>query len=374
MITCFTKHGDIIREYSLLQNEWKDNCVELTWDISEYSKKNRCLVISQYGFESKSSRRGNLDLIIIPNIKNRILRKLFNNIYYKLKLFKKLRKNRVTHFIPADAHGFDLFLFFTKMLKIEVIPNLSRLDHVSKKYIRLFKLFKLNKFIVPGKYYKNELLASGIGSETTIRIRQPKYPERFFTFREIPVFNGGSFKVLFTGRLIKEKGIYEFLEAAISVSKRNDNCTFYIAGDGVEQLNIKRIIDLEKVSSKIHLLGSFSNLEIGTLMMNADVIVFPTYTEGFAKTWIESILTCTPIILTPLPAITDILKDGVNSFYIPLKNSAAIETLVTELSKSPGRLDKIRDELSKTKAVLIKQSNGNFKECVEFLISRNEHS
>ncbi len=373
MKICFSKHGNIINELDLLETSWKENCVELIWDIHGFSINQKCLLISQFGFQKITRQKNNLELIILPNIKNPLLKKIFNRGFYQISLFNVLRKSEITHFVPADSRGFGLFLIFLKLLKIKIIPNLSRQDHLKIKYLILYKIFKIKTFIVPGYYYKKQLVKKGIGSEQTIKVRQPHYPKSFTYFEKLPYFENNTFKVLFTSRLIKAKGIFEFLDAAISVVNNHKHIHFYIAGIGDEYKTIKKKIDENHLEKRIHLLGNFTNLEIGNLMLNSDLLVFPSHTEGFAKTWIESIITETPTILTPLPAITDILKDGINSIYIEVNNSYEIQEKIILLSQSPQILKDIKKELIKTKEILVKQSDGNFKECIEQLIYENEN-
>jgi glycosyltransferase involved in cell wall biosynthesis len=369
MKLCFTKHGNIIEEYALLNTSWKNNCIEMIWDIDKISKNQKSMVISQFGFEKRTIENANIELVIIPNLKNRLLRKLFNNLFYQIVLFTLLRKKKVTHLIPADSRGFGFFLLCCTLLKIKTIPNLSRENHLNLSNLMAFKLFKINSFIVPGYYYKKNLIKKGLGKEETIKVRQPHYPESFTQYKKLEMFNQDTFNVLYTGRLIKAKGINEFIEAAIAISlENNNNINFYVAGNGNEFDSIKEKIKANNLEKRIYLLGNFSNLGIGNLMLNSNLLVFPSHTEGFAKTWIESIITFTPTVLTPLPAITDILKDKINSFHIPINSSANIKKAILHLSNSPHIIQQLREELIKTKKILAQQKNGNFKECVEQLI------
>ena len=348
MKLCFTKHGNILEEYALLDTSWENNCVEMIWDIDKISKNQKAMVISQFGFEKRTIENANIELVIIPNLKNRLLRKIFNNLFYQIVLFTLLRKKKVTHLIPADSRGFGFFLLCCILLKIKTIPNLSRENHLNFNFLMMFKIFRINSFIVPGYFYKKNLIKKGLGNEKTIKVRQPEYPMSFTQYKRLPLFNQDSFNVLYTGRLIKAKGINEFIEAAIAISLENNNINFYVAGIGDEFDSIKEKIQANNLEKRIYLLGNFSNLEIGNLMLNSNLLVFPSHTEGFAKTWIESIITSTPTVLTPLPAITDILKDKINSFHIPINSSSSIKTTVLHLSNSPHIIQEIRKDLIKT--------------------------
>lgn len=365
-VICFTKHGNIINEYQKLTDAWKENCIELIWDINRIASKYKCIVVSQNGDDNLLFINEGITLIIVKNLENKILRFFFNRVYYLIKLFKILRKEKITHFIPADSRGFGLFIISCKLLGIIVVPNISREDHVTRFYLLVFKILKVKDFIVPGYYYKTIL--SKINSKNNVCVRQPSYPDSFFTKTKLCEFQNGNFNVLFASRLIKAKGIYEFLDAAIRICKKELNITFYIIGDGIEFRNVESIIKFNSLSQKIVLLGNKDNLMIGNYLLNSDVLVFPSYTEGFAKSWIEAILTHTPMVLTPLNAIKELLTDNENCLYIPVKSDKAIESAIIKLFENKDLYKKIKTNLSNMENVLIDQKQGNFEECVLKLI------
>lgn len=365
-VICFTKHGNIINEYQKLTDVWKENCIELIWDINRIASKYKCIVVSQNGDDNLLFVHKDITLIMIKNLHNKTVRFFFNKVYYLINLFFILYKEKITHFIPADSRGFGLFIIFCKLLDIIVVPNISRENHVTRFYLLVFKILKVKDFIVPGYYYKTIL--TKLNNRNSVYVRQPSYPDSFFTKTNLCEFQNGDFNVLFASRLIKAKGIYEFLDAAISISRKKLNITFYILGDGIEYETVKNIITHNGLEQKILMLGNKDNLMIGNYLLNSDVLVFPTYTEGFAKSWIEAILTHTPMILTPINAIKELLTDNHNCLYIPVKSDKAIESAIIKLFENKDLYKKIKSNLSNIEDLLIEQKQGNFEECVLKLI------
>jgi glycosyltransferase involved in cell wall biosynthesis len=356
---CITKSGDIISEYNKLNSIWSENTIELIWDIKKISKEYNTIVVSQFGNKNTQLIEENIKLFCIKNLRNKYLSQLF----YFYSLIRMMLKYKVKYYIPADLRIIYSLIIF-KFLNIIIIPNISRENHVTKNHLFIYRILQVKKFIVPGVYYKDLLLKHIKGS--VVLVRQPLYPEIFFYNGEISTFDKNKFNVLFASRLIKEKGIYEFVEAAIEIC--NDfyfnEINFHIVGIGEEYITIKKIIAENDLSNRIFLSGYVENYKIGNYLMNSDIFVFPSYTEGFAKSWIEAVITNTPMILTPLNAIKNILVDKKNCFYIQPRSSTEIQNAIIELYKNKMLLSEIRNNLKSVKNKILASKDGNFEECV----------
>jgi len=365
---CFSKHGDIQTEYSKLNDKWKDNYIELIWDINQIQKNYNCIVISQYGNNYSTIESDNIKLINIKKCGVKFLNSLVNNIIYIITTIYILKRNKISHFIPADFRGLCFIVFFCKLIKIKIIPNISRENHVTNYYQKLFTFFKVNDFIVPSNYYKKKLKKNN--QNINALIRQPLYSDCFFEKKQIPEFQNGKFNVIFISRLIKAKGISEFLCAAVNICTCYKDINFYIVGDGEEKGSVLHFITDNNLKDRVIVLGNKENYEIGNYLLNSDVLVFPSYTEGFAKTWIEAIFTNTPMILTPINAIVNLLTDMQSCIFIPFKSVKEIEVAIISLYSDKELYYKIKKNLIEVKELLKNQKDGNFKECVLKLINQ----
>ncbi len=121
--------------------------------------------------------------------------------------------------------------------------------------------------------------------------------------------------VTFLGRLLKEKGIEEFLKAAKDISTSNDNIKFVIAGwideSNPSSISITALKSYLSVN-KIIYLGEIS--EVRELLYLTDVFVVPTYREGFPRSVLEAMAMEVPVITTSVPGAADAvthLHDGI---------------------------------------------------------------
>ena len=119
--------------------------------------------------------------------------------------------------------------------------------------------------------------------------------------------------ILFLGRLDKQKGLVELLEAARKLSETGREFHLTIVGNGgdkKELISLQRKFDLE---SRVTFYGVTSNAEeIKSLYRDADVYIIPTYHEGFPRTIYEAMIFGTPVITTMVGGIPDLMKDGHN--------------------------------------------------------------
>lgn len=125
---------------------------------------------------------------------------------------------------------------------------------------------------------------------------------------------------LFVGRLLKEKGIFDFVEAAKIVKKEYPEAEFHIAG-GLDRefpnsLKQNELDELVK-SGIVSYLGQINMVE--KLKEPGIVIIIPSYySEGLNRSLMEGCATGKPIITTNQPGCAEALTDGKNGYMIPV--------------------------------------------------------
>lgn len=130
-------------------------------------------------------------------------------------------------------------------------------------------------------------------------------------------------------RMIIEKGVKEFVWAAISIQKNYNYCEFIIAGDvdygNPHTLSKKWLNDHCKGSIKW--LGHIDNVK--EIMKETDIVVLPTYyREGIPKCLIEAASMGKPIITTDTPGCREIVKHNLNGkFILPMDSVALVEAI-----------------------------------------------
>lgn len=127
-----------------------------------------------------------------------------------------------------------------------------------------------------------------------------------------------SISFLFIGRLLKEKGIKEFVDAAKLVKKRFPTVTFTVLGGldeanpgGMRQSELKQLID----SGVIIYPGHVEDVE--SFIAQHSVFVLPSYREGYPRSTQEAMAIGRAIITTDVPGCRETVFDGFNGFIVP---------------------------------------------------------
>ncbi|WP_094549347.1 glycosyltransferase family 4 protein [Petroclostridium xylanilyticum] len=131
----------------------------------------------------------------------------------------------------------------------------------------------------------------------------------------------GIIRFLFIGRIMKEKGIEEYLEVAEILTKKYPNIEFQILGS-FEEEKYKDII-LNNKNSRIKYLG-ISN-DVRNEIREADCIVNPSYHEGMSNVLLEGAAMGKPLIASNIPGCKEIIEDGYNGYLFEARSAVSLE-------------------------------------------------
>lgn len=138
------------------------------------------------------------------------------------------------------------------------------------------------------------------------------------------------YSFLYLGRLDKEKGLLELLDAIHSLKVQGiDNFKFDIVGDGYHEDEIKEKAKQLKLDTVVKFHGGVTDLtQLKAYYINADLFVLPTYHEGFPRTLYEAMIFKVPIVTTFVGGIPSLMKDKFNCVKIEPKSSDSIESAI----------------------------------------------
>lgn len=152
-----------------------------------------------------------------------------------------------------------------------------------------------------------------------------------YNFTEEPV--GESIKVIMACRLLKEKGVYEYVDAAKLIKSRLNNVEFLLAGTpDSENPNSVLLSELTEWDENgvIQYLGQCDN--IPKLFSESHIVTMPSYYgEGVPKVLIEAAACSRPIVTTDNPGCRDSIIPDVTGLLIPIKNSQYLADSLTTL-------------------------------------------
>lgn len=144
--------------------------------------------------------------------------------------------------------------------------------------------------------------------------------------------------ILFASRLLLDKGIREFVEAAAILRSRSVNCRFVVAGEpdagSPRSVTSQQIADWRQRDS-IEFIGHHDNMP--DLLARSTAVVLPTaYGEGVPRILVEAAASGTAIICSTHPGCHAVVEDGVNGYMLSSISPTDIAASVCRLLQEPG--------------------------------------
>lgn len=124
------------------------------------------------------------------------------------------------------------------------------------------------------------------------------------------------YDVVFSGRLVKNKGIFLLLKAIKNI-KRQASIKLIIIGSGPLENKIKRFIAKNKLENNIKLAGWLPTInDVAKIYNQSKVLVMPSLNEGGPRVTLEAMACKVPVITSRVGIMFDIIKDGENGLFI----------------------------------------------------------
>mgnify|MGYP003588217846 CR=1 FL=1 len=143
--------------------------------------------------------------------------------------------------------------------------------------------------------------------------------------------------LLFVGHVTKNKGIFELVESFSLLSNIDELILV-----GPFELEVKnKIIELAGIKSdKITFTGALDKVEVLNAMQQANVLVLPSYTEGFPNVIIEAMAMQCPVVATNVGAVPNMLNDGYSNpagLVVEPKNVEALTEALDFMISNPDQ-------------------------------------
>ena len=120
----------------------------------------------------------------------------------------------------------------------------------------------------------------------------------------------------YVGRLSKEKGVLNFIEAVALLLKEKKEITFFIIGNGELREEVKGFIDQKDLNERVQLSGWIPHKELPKYLNEMKLLVIPSYTETGPYVMLEAVACETPVLATTVGIIPGIIKDGETGFIL----------------------------------------------------------
>ena len=142
-------------------------------------------------------------------------------------------------------------------------------------------------------------------------------------------------RFLFMGRLLTDKGLLDFVEAAKIILQKYPETEFHILGRFDTNPNTinKSSMDAWTKEGIVKYHGEVD--DVRPYIEKSSVFVLPSFREGTPRTALESMAMGRPLIMTDVPGCKETVKDGVNGFLVPVKDPKSIAFNMEKFIENP---------------------------------------
>jgi glycosyltransferase involved in cell wall biosynthesis len=158
--------------------------------------------------------------------------------------------------------------------------------------------------------------------------------------------------ICFIGRLVREKGILELMEAFEKIIEENDQVKLMIVGDAASDRDqetkkiLKELLEKEKFRDKIIMTGY--RKDIPALIALSDLFVLPSHREGMPRSIIEAMMMAKPVVATNIRGCREEVVDSRTGYLVPVEAPAELAAKISkilsdaELKESMGQAGRKR--------------------------------
>lgn len=231
-------------------------------------------------------------------------------------------------------------------LKRFIFKTVEKITCTNSTHIRAQSPMNMQFAIDEGFCKKEKIAVVGIGGTTGVDLKECDNFDRQAVRCELREKYGipqDAFVYGYVGRLNKDKGIDELIEAFGSLESEQENSYLMLVGmkddaNPITQENMKKAEN----DSRIVLTGNVPKDMVYKYMSVFDVLVHPTYREGFGKVLQEAMGMHLPIVTTNVPGPSEVVAQGKAGLLVEVKNVADLAEKMRLIAKDGN----LREQLS----------------------------
>jgi glycosyltransferase involved in cell wall biosynthesis len=138
----------------------------------------------------------------------------------------------------------------------------------------------------------------------------------------------------FVGRVVRDKGLVELAEAWQTLRSQRADLHLLVVGPFEPQDPVPPDVEnLLRTDPRVHLTGLVSDTP--SMYAAMDLVVLPTYREGFGEVSIEAAAMELPVVATAVPGCVDAVQDGVTGTLVPPRDARALTDAIRRYLHDP---------------------------------------
>lgn len=221
------------------------------------------------------------------------------------------------------SHGHDIPWYFPRQMffyHLATWPWLKTICHFSSSNFvqTLYMKKNIDRFTGKEIAHKNIVIPNGCDTRLFPIVNPAKDPV---------------LQILFGGRLVTQKDPFTFLKALILLKNRSVSFHATVTGNGPLLQPMKDFVANNGLADVVSFTGWQTKEYMPQLYARSHVFVLPSLTEGMSVSVLEALCSGLYVIATPVSGNTEMILEGVNGSFVPLKNPEALATAIINFNK-----------------------------------------
>lgn len=234
--------------------------------------------------------------------------------------------------IHATEHGRNLGLYTSGQRQIHEIENNLALE--------------ADQIICCSQYMQDEICTLfGVHRDMVRIIPNGVDPDQFTGLSEEPrVAIGPQEKaIVFLGRLVPEKGVWQLISAMPQVLERIPNAKLYIGGRGPQKPILEEKVAELGLEEQVVFAGFLKEKDRNYVYNRADVAVFPSLYEPFGIVALEAMATRTPVVVSDVGGLAEIIAHRETGVKVPAGKIPDLAEAIIEVLEDPRMAGQIAE-------------------------------
>ncbi len=149
---------------------------------------------------------------------------------------------------------------------------------------------------------------------------------------------------LMIGRLLREKGVFEYVEAARTVKTERPSTRFLLLGDiDANPTSLSSsALDTLRAEGTVEYLGTVR--DVRPVISAAHVVVLPSYHEGMPRSVLEGLSMGRAVITTDAPGCRETVEPERNGLLVPVRDAVALAAAMSRLADQPDLISHMGSE------------------------------
>ncbi|WP_208094547.1 glycosyltransferase family 4 protein [Mucilaginibacter agri] len=274
------------------------------------------------------------------------------SLFKLVRVFRKLKPDIVhTHTPKAGLLGMMAARIANVPIRLHTVAGLPLMEATGMKrrlleytewltYKCAIKVYpnstNLKEFILKSKFCSSDKLkVIGNGSSNGINTNHfkisPELVSKADSIKENFGLTESNFTFIFIGRLVKDKGIEELIQAFTSLAERHAQIRLLLVGPFEPELDPLSAECLAMIGNSNAIINVGYQDDVRPYLAISNVLVFPSYREGFPNVPMQAGCFELPAIVTDINGCNEIIANEENGLIIPPKNIDALQNAMSRL-------------------------------------------